>query len=314
MNTSRTSGSHASKNIALVSSIAVTLVLWASAFPGIRAGLSGYAPRYLVLLRLLTASFAFVVIAPFARIKVPRLRHVPLLLLLGLTGIGGYNLSLSYGETHIPSGTASLLVNCTPVLTALLARLFLNERIRLQGWIGLIVSLAGVAAIVMTSGDRVAFDPWALLVLLAATLQAIFFILQKRLLAYYRPMELTSYAIWGGTLVALLFIPGFTDACKAAPIHATLAVVYLGIFPAALAYLTWAVVLAHLPVSRAGSLLYVVPVISFIIAWFWLQERPQASTLFGGALAISGVVLLNTAKNHVERNTNAIGLHEESAD
>ncbi|AXC13942.1 Permease of the drug/metabolite transporter (DMT) superfamily [Acidisarcina polymorpha] len=288
--------SQGAKKLTLPLCIGITLVLWASSFPAIRAGLSGYAPQHLVLLRLLTASGAFILIAPFARIRVPKPRHLPSLLLLGLIGIGGYNLALSYGETHVPSGTASLLVNCAPVITALLAMFFLKERIRPRAWLGLIVSLGGVAVVVTTLNSRVALDPWALLVVLAAALQAVFFVLQKRLLASYRPLELTCYSMWSGTLASLFFLPGFVNACRTSPLHATLSVVYLGVFPAAFAYLTWAVVLSRLPASKAGSLLYIVPLLAFVIAWFWLGERPQISTLCGGVLALAGVVLVTTAR------------------
>jgi drug/metabolite transporter (DMT)-like permease len=133
-----------------------------------------------------------------------------------------------------------------------------------------------------------------MLVLLAAFLQAAYFILQKPLFSHYRPLELTCYAIWGGTLMSLVFLPGLATALRAAPLQATLAVVYLGMFPAALAYLAWAFVLFRLPASRAGSLLYAIPVLAFVIAWGWLREIPSAATVLGGALALGGVVLVNT--------------------
>jgi drug/metabolite transporter (DMT)-like permease len=313
MNAPKLSNSGGAKNAMLGLSIGATLLLWASAFAGIRVGLSGYTPQHLVLLRLLTASVALFLIAPFKRVRVPKLQDVPSLLLLGLTGITGYNLALSFGETHESSGTASLLVNCAPVITAVLAVLFLKERILLRGWVGLIVSLGGVAIIVTTSGNHVAFNPWAFLVLLAAALQSIFVILQKGLLADYQPLELTCYAIWSGMLVSLVFLPGFVTACKEAPLQATLAVIYLGIFPAALAYISWAVVLSRMPASRAVSLLYAIPVLSIIIAWFWLHENLQFSSVAGGAFALAGVMLLNTAGRE-KRNQNPVQLAQRPLD
>jgi drug/metabolite transporter (DMT)-like permease len=313
MKSTQRGSSGRAKNATFALSIGLALILWASAFPGIRAGLSGYAPQHLVLLRLLTASVALLLIAPFQKVRLPQLRYLPSLLLLGLTGITGYNLALSYGETNVSSGTASLLVNCAPVITALLAVPLLKERIQPRGWIGLIVSLGGVAIIVTNSGSGIAFNPWALLVLLAAALQSIFVILQKRLLADYRPFELTCYAIWSGTLVSLLFLPGLVSACKAAPFQATIAVIYLGIFPAAIAYLSWAIVLSRLPASQAVSLLYAIPVLSFVIAWFWLHESLLLSTLLGGALALAGVLLLNTA-GRATTNPNKAKLVERPVD
>jgi drug/metabolite transporter (DMT)-like permease len=281
-------------DIPLALAATVTLMLWASAFPGIRAGLVGYRPGHLVLLRFLVASLVLLMIALFARVRLPQLRHLPHLAILGLVGIAAYNIALSYGETQVASGAASLLVNTAPIFTALLAALFLGERLRYWGWLGLLVSFTGAALIALTSRRGLSPSPWAMLVLLAAFLQATYFILQKPLFTQYRPLELTCYAIWDGTLMSLVFLPGFATAVRAAPLDATLAAVYLGVFPAALAYLAWAFVLFRLPASRAGSLLYAVPVLAFVIAWGWLREIPSASTVLGGVLALGGVVLVNT--------------------
>jgi drug/metabolite transporter (DMT)-like permease len=79
-----------------------------------------------------------------------------------------------------------------------------------------------------------------------------------------------------------------------APIADTLAVIYLGVGPAALAYVTWAVVLSRLPASRASSILFVVPVIAFLVGWVWLGETPTLNDLAGGVLAMGGVAVVNT--------------------
>lgn len=119
-------------------------------------------------------------------------------------------------------------------------------------------------------------------------------IIQKRMLARYRPVEITTYAIWAGTLLLLPFSPGLPAAIRSAPLPDTLAVVYLGVGPAALAYATWAVVLSRLPASRASSILFVVPVVAFLIGWAWLGEVPTWLAVAGGALAMGGVATVNT--------------------
>jgi drug/metabolite transporter (DMT)-like permease len=83
---------------------------------------------------------------------------------------------------------------------------------------------------------------------------------------------------------------------------ATIAVVYLGVFPSAIAYATWAYVLAQIPASRAATLLYLVPVLAIGAAWVWLSEVPTVMSLIGGAIVLSGVVLVNTRRRE-EKST-----------
>jgi drug/metabolite transporter (DMT)-like permease len=272
-----------------LAALGIALTLWASAFPGIRAALVGYRPGELALCRFLVGSIVLAAAAPFARIRLPALRDVPRLVAVGATGMTAYHLALNYGETHVAAGAAAFLVNTTPIWTALAASVFLGEQLSPKGWLGFGVSFAGSVVIAVGAGAGYSLNAWAGLILIAAICQAAFFVLQKPLLRTYRPIEVTSYALWIGTALAMRFAPGLAIAMRAAPLSATLAAVYLGVFPTALGYLTWALVLSQLSAQRAGSLLYIVPVLAVIIAWIWLGERPSAITLIGGAMALAGV-------------------------
>ena len=274
--------------------VAITVVLWASAFAGIRAALVGYSPTHLAFLRFLVASIALGLYALVARKPLPRLRDVPGFLVLGGIGISLYNVALNAGEQQVSAGSASLLVNTAPIWTALLAGLALQERLPRWGWVGIGVSFAGALVIAASEGSGLQMNGGAFLILLAALAQSAYFVLQKPYLSRYHPIEVTTYAIWAGTVWLLPFAFGLYAQIQRAPLEATVAVIYLGIFPAAIAYIAWAYVLAKFPAGRAASFLYAVPVVAFIIAWFWLGEQPQPLTLVGGALALIGVVIVNT--------------------
>jgi len=212
---------------------------------------------------------------------------------LGLLGFSFYNVALNTGEMTIPAGPAALLIQTLPIWTALAAVAFLGERMRPRGWIGIGVSFAGAVLIAVGKGSGFSVGWGAGLILLASVSASAYNILQKSMLIRYRPMELTTLAIWAGTILLLPFCGGLAGEVRAAPLGDTLAVLYLGAGPAALAYVTWAVVLPRLPASRASSTLFLVPVVAFLVGWAWLGETPAPVDVAGGVLAMGGVALVN---------------------
>lgn len=246
--------------------LGVTIFCWASAFVGIRAALSGYSPTHLALLRYLIASLVLAIYAGVKRMPLPNWRDLPALAFTGLVGIAVYNVALNTGEVSTSAGISSFLVNTAPIITALLAATFLRERLRIWGWLGILISITGVAIIAFKTSQQIRLSAGALYILLAALAQSLYFVSQKPYLARYNALQCTSYAVWSGTLALLIFAPGTVQDFQAASPSVTLAVAYLGVFPAAAGYVTWAYTLARVPAARAASFLYLVPAVTLSIA------------------------------------------------
>lgn len=284
--------------------IAGVLLLWASAFAGIRAGMrltpagmpgaDGYGPGQLALLRFGTASIVLALYALATKMRLPERKDLPVIALSGFLGISVYHVALNFGEVTVQAGAASLLISAGPVFTALLSAVFLRERLTRTGWGGILVAFTGVALIALSGSRGLRFTPGALLILLSAAVAAIYSILSKRSFKRHTALEFTCYSIWAGTLPMLVFLPGLARQLPVAAPSATLAVVYLGIFPGAIAYVLWNLALSRMPASLLSSFLYLSPVLASFIAWVWLGELPTLLTLLGGAIAILGVILVQT--------------------
>jgi drug/metabolite transporter (DMT)-like permease len=294
-----TSASAEKRETTLVPILSLTLLLWASAFVGIRYAVAYYPPGSLALLRFLIASvilgaYLYSREATAGRTKAT-VRDWASFLALGASGIFAYHIALNYGERTVSAGAASLLVNTTPLFTVLLAVLFLGERLSKQGALGMGVAFAGAAMVSLGTGQGLTLDRGALLVLLAAVVQAAYFTLQKPLLRRFDALSLTTRAVWCGCFLLLLFLPELVSTLRKAPLAATLVVVFLGVGPSATAYLSWAVIVSRMSVSRAVGYLYLVPALALVLGFFVLGEAPTLLSLVGGAITVAGVSLIRFA-------------------
>jgi drug/metabolite transporter (DMT)-like permease len=274
--------------------LAIAMVLWASAFVGIRAGLQSYSPGALALFRFVIASVCMY----FIYMRLPNRSKINItdmlwLLTLGAVAVGVYHVALNNGELLIPSGTASFIVSQSPVITTVLAIIFLRERLTFYGFLGMAISVFGVALIMIGGNAELKFHIENLYILLAAVMGSLYSVLQKPFLKKYHAIEVTAYIIWGATLPLLFYLPELTQQIARASNAATWATIYLGIFPAAIAYVAWSYALKEMPASRASNFMYLMPIVSTLLGWLCLSEIPLWISLVGGCVALMGLWLVN---------------------
>lgn len=275
-------------------SIFIAIFLWASAFVGIRAALSSFSPEGLALLRFAIASIcmAFVYLRiPQKSIRSPR--DMMTIMVLGAIGIGIYNITLNHGELTVSSGIASFIASQTPVISAIIAMLLLNEKLTSMRVFGLVVSILGVFLMTANKENSFNWDPNILYLLLATLSGSIFTIGQKPFYQKYHPIEVTAFGVWGGALFLLPQLGKLHNDLQHATVAATAVVAYLGIFPGAIAYIAWGYTLSKIPVVRAASFLYFMPFLATFLGWLYLGEIILWQSMVGGVIAIVGVLLVN---------------------
>lgn len=272
--------------------IGFVLLCWAYSPSGIRLGLHGYTPTQLALARFAVASAFLLVIALIRRIALPRLRDVPMLLLLGLFAVSLHHIAINYGQRGVSAGASSVLAQSTPLFSLLIAHFVLKQRASAWHWGCLLLGMAGSAIVV--AGDRGIghVDARGLLVLLAALSWSIYFTLQKHHGHRYDPLTMTCYRVWSGTALLLVYLPGLADAVHKAPLQANVAVLILGVFPSALAYLAWAWVLRHCEVTRVSMAQYLIPAFAMLIAAVMLGEQPSPWVIVGALVVTLSVLAL----------------------
>jgi drug/metabolite transporter (DMT)-like permease len=283
--------------------LVTTIVLWASAFAVIRSAIEAYPPISMALLRFGVGSIflAGYVLVTRTRIRLHRRKDLLPLIVCGALGVSIYHPLLNYGEHVVSAGAASLLINSSPVWTAVLAIPVLGERPNPRKLLGIVVGFCGIALIAFGKPQGAGETGAALLpvlaILAAAVCSATYILVQKKFLADYTALEFTCWNVWAGTLL-LVPISGWelAHALTTAPARATWEIVYLGIFPGAIAYLAFAYATQRLPASRVMSFLYLIPALAFLMAWPYLHEAPTLLSLIGGAVAITGVALVNSGK------------------
>jgi drug/metabolite transporter (DMT)-like permease len=277
--------------VALLAAL-VTVVLWASAFVGIRAAGEDLSPGALSLARISLGSAILGGFVLARRERLPGRTDLPLLLVIGVCWFGLYNLALNEAEQRIDAGTASMLVNVGPILIAVLAGILLREGFPRTLVVGCAIAFGGVVVIGLATSERGVAAGWGtVLCVLAAASYAVAVVAQKPLLSRVPALSLTWLACTIGAVVCLPFAPQLADELGEAPASSIAWVVYLGVFPTSIGFMTWAYALSRTSAGRMGATTYLVPPIAILIAWALLDETPPLLALAGGALCLVGVVI-----------------------
>lgn len=288
-----TQGGAAARKVPVLA-VCAAILFWASAYPLVRMALVYVPPVPLAALRY---AFAAVIVAGWFCIQRPvwpQWRDVPRFFLCGAVGIALYNILFNTGEQTVSAGATSLLINFAPFMSAFVAVVFLGETLPLWGWVGSVISFTGIVLIGSGQPGGFAFGSGATDVLGAAFCSALYFLLQRPLVARYGALASTAWILLIGAVVLLPWLPKGVMAAQDNGAWPWLLAALLGIFPAVLGYAAWAHVVGQVGVARSSGFLYLLVPTTLLLAYVMTGEIPALKTLLGGAVVMSGVVLMQT--------------------
>ena len=293
--------------------------VWGSTYIGIRLGVETIPPFLMAAIRFLvagTAILAWEVLATRRLGADPTLPeedrpHLPSrrewrdsAIVGGLLLFGGMGM-VALGEKTVPAGIAAILIALLPVWVAVLGRLFFAERLPRAVIVGIAVGLVGVVILVAPIGTSggLAFDPFGILVLLLSPLAwgtgSLFS--SHRAVLPRRPLTATGLQmICGGGLLLLGSVlvgelHGFDLAAVSS--RSWIGLLYLTTVGSLVGFTTYVWLLRVAPLPKIATYAYVNPVVAFILAGILLGEAIEPRTLVAGAVIVSAVALIVTARS-----------------
>jgi drug/metabolite transporter (DMT)-like permease len=267
--------------------------LWSGGFTAVRLGLEHAEPLTLQALRYLVVVAGLLPLAVLLRLRLPRgalLRH---LLVMGLVVQFGYfaacNLAQGWGMT---AAGLALIIALQPVLVALLAPGLAGEAVGGRAWMGLLLGLAGAAAVIL-SGSAVRAEGWLGLIFAVAALGSMTAgaLLEKRGGQPCHPV-MANLVLYGVGLLATLPVAALTESMRVdwAP-GLVLPLAYLVLANSLIATSLLLAMIRHGGAARVSALFFLVPPLAALIAWSLLGEAMTPLAWAGTALAAVGVAL-----------------------
>ena len=271
---------------------------------------SGLNPLQVTQLRTVGACViagAILLVVDRSAFRMP-LRQLAVMAILGVVGIALLQVTYAYAIQLLPVGIALLFEYIAVLLVALVAFLFLKERVKPRLWVAIGLVLLGLAVVAQVWASDL--DPLGVLFALgAAVTLATYFLVGERQVTATSPL---AVAFWTSGFAAVFwaFFSGWWELDPSIvlepvsltgnlsgvvlPLWAPLAwlIVMGSFFPFLLSFAA----IGRLRATPAGIIASSEVIFAFVVAWLWLGEELGALQLVGAAIVLVGIILAQTSR------------------
>ena len=301
----------ASNRTTVLIAFAAVYLFWGSTYAGIHVAGEHLPPPVVSATRSILSTLLIVAIALAGgkSLRVPKGEGWKLVL-VGLLFMSGNNMLLTWGETMVPSGFASLIVSTMPIMIALM-EVFLpgGEPLNKRGWTGTLLGTAGIAVLVWPSLHRPSLHDLhasalthtggshtglgTVICLLAALSFAIGSVLSRRFHFKADTFIATGWQIGAAGIfnaVFALVTGGFHRAVWTR--HGVEAIVYLSIFGSLVGLVAFTYLLQNVAVTKVATYAFVNPMIAVMLGVVLLGERLGPTELMGMGIIVCAVAMV----------------------
>ena len=293
----------------IASLIGLIVVIWAVNFIAAKIGLRHFPPLTVASFRVCGAG---VVMVPFyfclrrlrffsqtaaARKRGFTRQDAWTFLYLGFFGVSVNQFCFTLGLHYTAVSHSAIIVGMGPIYTLILAVLLRMERATWHKAVGMAIAFTGIA--VLASEQGISPHSPSLLgdaITMTGSLGfAMYAVLGKRVAHEYNALTMTAYNHFAGALVVLplavhqAWMLGAAGNWRTVPWQGWAAILYMGLFGSAVAYLLYYWLLRYLEASQLSAFTYLLPVLASILGILTLGEKGSWTQILGGALALGGV-------------------------
>ncbi|HEX9325624.1 MAG TPA: EamA family transporter [Reyranella sp.] len=270
------------------------VAVWGSGYVATKLGLQ-YAPPFTFL--TLRFCFGLLCLLPIILFWKPRWPRTPAEfihlavagLLMHAVQLGGSHYAQYLGMS---AGVTALIISSQPLLTAVIAARFLNEKLRPGQWSGVVIGLAGVALVVWHKIDIREITWGSLLGTLIGLIGVTAATLYQRAFsprADLKAAAVIQFAASAAVLAPLaVAVEGFQVIFS---IELLLSIAFLVIFASILAVSVLYWLMRHGEATRVTSMMYLPPVFAVVLELALFGELPSALTFAGIAVTCTGVAM-----------------------
>lgn len=273
------------------------VIVWGASFIATKLALQEVQPLTVLWLRFGIGVVVLAVAVPLRReFFIPSGADLRSFALLGLLGITLHQWLQVEGLVTAMASTTAWIITAIPLVTAIVARIVLDDPLHRNHVVGILIGAAGVL-LVVSRGDwhrlaEGAFGaPGDVLVAISTITWSLFSVYSRKALHRHRAAPMTLYVMGSGWLAATVpwvLLGGPADIPRLT-LTGWLAIAFLGILCSGLAYIYWYDALKALPVAQVSSLLYIEPLVTMFVAAALLAEPITIAALVGGGIIMLGV-------------------------